>query len=472
MIALKRFSNSTLGLLLCFALGALAGAFAPPVGGFGFFVGQLYLSLVNMAAVPLLVVAMFFGLRQLLLLSHPGLRIGTMVMLAAAVVVVCAAGGTVIGALVAPGQHLSDAAHRQLGRLVLQSASDAEELRVTLFGVNHTAASATGLTLRDVVPDNFYQVLASGNVLGILIGTILFGMAFATLSGERTRVLHSVFESIYRSLEALIEYANLLLPVLAFGTAAHIAAQTEPATLAAMSDFLVTFLGGAALLCAVTFAVIGARARVSPGRLIAAMKPPLLVALTSGSATAPIPHTIEAMSTRLGFSRGIAELMVPFGSVFVRAGSALYFSLATAFIANLYDRPLSVGELLMTVVLASVAALVSAGRSGVAGIACVGIVMSALQLPVEAAGVLLLAIDPICEGPRNVVSVLSVCAVVALVSAGLPAERAPLVDAGARGDAAAVLRFAFTRAQLAVASGCVMLAAALIVLMGVGVGAK
>jgi Na+/H+-dicarboxylate symporter len=192
----------------------------------------------------------------------------------------------------------------------------------------------------------------------------------------------------------------------------------------------------------------------------------------SGSATAPIPHAIEAMSTRLGFSRGVAELVVPFGSVFVRAGSALYFALATVFIANLYERPLGVGELVLTGAAATVAAFVSAGRSGVAGIGYVGMVLSMLQLPVEAAGVLLIAVDLICEGPRNLLSLLSVCTVVALVSAGLPAERTPLVEVGARRDGAAVLRFAFTRGQLALATGCVVLAASLIVLMGVGVGAK
>jgi Na+/H+-dicarboxylate symporter len=472
MRTLKRLSNSTLVLLLCLLLGGLAGAFVAPVGGFAFFVGQIYLALVNMAAVPLLIVAMFFGLRQLMLLSHPGLRIGTMLALAVGIVVVCAAGGALAGLVAAPGLHLSDAAHRQLGQLVLQSASDAEDMRMKLFGSDPASVAAGALALRDVIPDNFYRVLAGGHALGILTGTILFGMAFAALSSEQTRVLHSVFEGIYRTLENLIEYANLLLPVLAFGTAAHIAAQTEHATLDAMSGFLLSFVLCAVLLCGAAVLVIASRTREPLGRVISALKPSVLVGLMSGSATAPIPHAIEAMSTRLGFSRGIAELVVPFGSVFVRAGSALYFALATVFIANLYDRPLGVGDLVLTGVAAAVAAFVSAGRSGVAGIGYVGMVLSMLQLPVEAAGVLLIAVDLICEGPRNLLSLLSVCTVVALVSAGLPAERAPLVDLGVRPEGAAVLRFAFTRGQLALAMGCVALAASLIVLMGVGVGAK
>jgi Na+/H+-dicarboxylate symporter len=472
MKLLRRLSNSTLVLLLCFVLGGVAGAFAPPVGGFAFFVGQIYLALVNMAAVPLLVVAMFFGLRQLLLLSHPGLRIGTMLTLALGLVFASAVCGTLAGVLGAPGLHLSDAAHQQLGQLVLQSASDAEDMRIKLFGIDNPGSASSALALSDVVPDNFYRVLADGHALGILTGTILFGMAFAALSGEQTRVLQSVFESIYRSLETLIEYANLLLPVLAFGTAAHLAAQTGHATFDAMSGFLVSFLGGTAALCALAVVVIAARSHAPLGRVAAALKAPMLVGLTSGSATAPIPHTIEAMSTRLGFSRGVAELVVPFGSVFVRAGSALYFALATVFIANLYDRPLGAGDLALIGAAATVAAFASAGRTGAASIGYVGMVLSMLRLPVEAAGVLLIAVDLICEGPRNLLSLLSVCTVVALVSAGLPAERAPAVEFGARPEAGAVLRLAFSRGQLVLATGCVVVAASLIVLMGVGVGAK
>ena len=54
MKAWKYISNSTLALLVCFVMGAIAGVVAAPVGAAAYFVGQLYLSLVNMAAVPLL----------------------------------------------------------------------------------------------------------------------------------------------------------------------------------------------------------------------------------------------------------------------------------------------------------------------------------------------------------------------------------------------------------------------------------
>ncbi len=329
MNTLKTLSNSTACLLLCLAVGGLCGVFAAPAGAVAYLVGQLYLAVINMAAVPLLVVATFFGLRQILALPRAGMRICMIAGLAFGLVALCAVAGTLTGVLAMPGQHLSDAAHAQLGELVLKSASDAEEVRVALFDPAAGAASRAGYALQDVFPDNFYRVLAEGRSLGILTGTILFGMAFAALSREQSTMLSSVFEGIYRTLETIIAHANLLIPVLAFGVAAHLTSTTQRATLNAMSGFLLCFVLMAGVISCIAVATIAARADLSFGRVLAELKASLLVGLTSGSATAPIPHTIEAMSTRLGFSRGVVELVVPFGSVFVRAGSALYFALAT-----------------------------------------------------------------------------------------------------------------------------------------------
>jgi Na+/H+-dicarboxylate symporter len=483
MKALHTLSRSTLGLIACLAVGGLCGVFAEPAGAFAYFVGELYLCVVNMAAIPLLVVATFFGLRQVIALPRPRTRVGTIMLLALAFVVLSATGGTLAGVLAMPGQHLSAEAHAHLGELVLKNAG-AEDVRVALFGQGAgsagTAGTGTGagtgaslIDVSDLFPDNFYRVLAQGHPLGILTGTILFGLAFAALSRDQTRMLSNVFEGVYRALETIIAQANLLIPVLVFGVAAHLTSQTQGATLTAMSSFLVCFALAALVFAGLALATIAARAGQSLPQVLSGLKAPLLVGLTSGSATAPIPHTIEAMSERLGFSRGVVELVVPFGSVFVRAGSALYYALAAVFVANLYERPLGAGEIALVCAAAVLAAFVSAGQSGVAAVGYTGVVLSMLHLPAEAAGVLFVSVDLICEGPRNALSLLAVCTVIALVSAGLPSERK--TAAGLQGGAAGlspVLRFTFTRAQLVLAAGCVTMAALLIVLMGIGVGAR
>ncbi|OXJ22614.1 sodium:dicarboxylate symporter [Burkholderia sp. HI2714] len=474
MKALHMLSQNTLGLIVCLATGGLCGVFAEPAGALAYFVGQLYLSIVNMAAIPLLVVATFFGLRQVIALPRPRTRVGTIMLLALALVVLSAIGGTLIGVLAMPGQHLSAEARAHLGELVLKSAS-ADEVRVALFdrGAGGTGAGTSIISVNDIFPDNFYRVLAQGHSLGILTGTILFGLAFAALSREQTRMLNSVFEGVYRALQTIIAQANLLNPVLVFGVAAHLTSHTQGVTLEAMSSFLLCFALSAFVLAILALVTIAARSGRPLLQALSCLKAPLLIGLTSGSTTAPIPHTIEAMSERLGFGRGVVELVMPFGSVFVRAGSALYYTLATVFVANLYERPLGAGEIALVCAASVVAAFASAGQRGVVAVGYTGFVLSMLHLPVEAAGVLLLSVDLICEGPRNALSLLSVCTVIALVSAGLPSERKEAVEVqGSAAGVSPVLRFTFTRGQLVLAAGCAVMVASLILLMGIGVGAR
>lgn len=480
MKALHWLSHSVPGLLLCLVAGALAGTVAGPLGRFAWLIGQLYLSVVNMAAVPLLVVATFFGLRQVLALPRAGARFGAIIGTAAGVVAACALAGTLAGVLTAPGAHLPAQASEKLGALILSGVADGGEVRVHLHGsaAAETDTARPSDALEAIIPDNFYRALAHGQTLGVLTGTLLFGLAFAALSREQTSMLGNVFEGIYRTFEQIIAHANLLIPVLAFGLAAHLSMHADRAAMGAMAGVLVTFLMLCLLLSGVAAAAIAGCARLPFSQVVTELNGAMLVGLASGSATAPIPHTIEAMSARLGFPRGLVELVVPLGAVFVRGGAALYFALVTVFVANLYGRPVSAGDVAWITMAACIAAWLSAGQGGVGTIAYAGVALSVLQLPAEAAAVLLLAIDPICDGPRNALSLVCTCAVIALVSVGLPLERSaaqPVQDGPARVGvpvAQAAVQLVLTRAQLALASACALLAALLIVLMGIGVGAK
>jgi Na+/H+-dicarboxylate symporter len=267
----------------------------------------------------------------------------------------------------------------------------------------------------------------------------------------------------------IIDRANLLIPVLAFGASAYLTSNAQAATLGAMGGFLLCFMLSAIVLSIAAMAVISARAGLPFLSVLAEMKGPLLVGLASGSATAPVPHAIEVMSARLGFSRGVAELALPFGAVFLRGGAALYFALVTLFVANLYGRPLGGAELVLVAAGSMAAAFVSAGHGGAANVAFAGLTLGLLELPVEAAGVLFVAIDLLCDGLRTVLSLLCVCVVVAWVSDGLSSERA----AGRDGTAGrAPLQLAFSGMQLMLMGSCMVLAGLLIVLLGIGLGAR
>jgi aerobic C4-dicarboxylate transport protein len=468
---LKRLAASPPALVACLVAGALVGRFVPDLGAVAAVLGQVYLGVIGMAALPLLVVATFFGLRQTLALPQPGRRVLMVAAFALMLVAACAIVGTVVGFLAQPGSDVDRSSREYLGAMVQQAGAAAGDTEITLEPAEAAREKIDPNWAADLVPDNFFRVLAEGQSLGILLCAIPFGLAFAALGRGQNTALTSVFETIYRALETIISRVNLFIPVLVFSMAAYFAARTDGRTIAAMSSFIGWFVFLALLLAAVAVAVIRRQCQLPLVTVLHALKAPALISLTSASTTASIPDTIEAMSSRLGFSRGIVELVTPMSSVFLRGGSALYYALAALFVANLYGRTLGPAELAIACVGAFLGAFASAGNNSAANVSYAGLVLALLQLPAEAALALFLAIDLICEGPRNLLTLLFGCVLIALVSRGLPSERVAASEA-ATVAAARPVRFVFTRVDLLVGVGCCVVVAVLVVVLGIGVGLK
>jgi aerobic C4-dicarboxylate transport protein len=468
---LKRLSSSSLALLLCLVVGGLVGWFAPATGEPLFVLGNVYLTLINMAALPLLVVATFFGLRQTLALPQPGRRTMFIVGLSAALVLACAVAGALLGIASGPGKNINQADLQYLGTLIQKSGGEAADARVTLRPSAQTATATQGSSFPNLVPDNFFHALVAGQPLGILVCAILFGLAFASLLHNGTGPLVGIFEAIYRSLETIISQVNIFIPFFAFAVAAYFAAKTDARTLHAMGSFLGSFFTIAIILSAAAFALICQRSGLPAVTVLAALKTPALISLASGSATATIPDTIEAMSARLGFSRGIVELIIPTSSVFLRAGAALYFAVLAVFVSNIYGQPLTIREFGLICVGASMASFASAGTTGGTTVLFAGSLLSMLNLPVEAALALLVAVDLLCDAPRNLLTLLFACVLIVLVSAGLPSER---LDSSTSKDITSPkhVRLAFSRTSAVIALSLGLLAGMLITLAGVGVGMR
>jgi Na+/H+-dicarboxylate symporter len=280
-----------------------------------------------------------------------------------------------------------------------------------------------------------------------------------------------VLDGIYRTLELIIAQVNLFIPVLVFAMSAYFAASATPATLHAMGGFIAVFSGVAVALSAVAVVFVWKKSNLAFPLVLQALKTPMLISLTSSSATATIPDTIHAMSSKLGFSRGIVEFVVPASSVLMRSGAALYFAMLAVFISNLYGQPVNSASFGLICLGATLAAFASAGHSGLAVVGFVGVVLQIVQLPVEAALALFMAIDHICEGPRSLLSLMMACVLIVIVSEGLPSERleAQLKSDGVSG---ANVQLSFTLNSLLLAFGCFILMVLLIILLGIGVGMR
>ena len=464
-------SSSPLVLLLALVAGAAAGQLYPSEGAHLAVVGQVYIAVINMAALPLLVVAIFFGLRQVLLTPRSGVRLIRLIGTSIGFMLLCTLIGLVAATALQSGRNLSESELQYLGMVVQGSGDGASNVDVLLNDVVVVPLEGNTSAFSVLISNNYFKSLANGDLLNILVGALIFGAGFALHKGRDSVSLMRNFEALYRALEVLILSANRFIPLLVFCTAAIFVGSVDRAGLNAMGSFFGAFFGAVVLLAVLSFALLCRRTGMPPWKVLSALKTPALISLTSASAVAAIPDTIHAMSAKLGFSRGLTEFIVPLASIFLRCGSAVYFSVLVVFVVNMYGRPMGVTEGLLICGGAMLGAYASAGRAGAATLAFMGMALSPLQLPLEAIVPMFLAIEVLCEGPRSFLSFLAVCTLVALTSDGLPSQKSELEEA-TQIESGKTTTLTFSATDLIVAIVCLFLVMLLVMSVGVGLGMR
>lgn len=452
-------------LIACLVVGSLAGVISPDLARALAVPGQLAGALLEMAALPLVLTATAFGLRNVLALPHPVRRLS--MGLAFAVVSLWLAGltGAATGALLAPGKMLDENSREDFGRLIQKVGGAAERTEVALLAqpVPEPPKDLPGL------PENAFAAMVQGNLPAMLWCTLLLSLPFVLMPRERSQPLAQLLEAIYRTLEQLIHLSNRLLPLLAFGMAAHLSAQLEWTTVRLLAPLLGAMLIGACVICSIALWLVANQASHSLGKVLFAMRAPLLVAFLAPSPAAAMPNTIDALSGRLGLSRGVAELVVPAGCTLLVAGSAAQAALIAVYVAHLYDQVLSPAQLVWIGSLAAGASVITRSTS-TGTLAPAALVLLWLRLPAEAVLPVLLLIDGLTRGMSQVTALCCVAATSAWLARGLPSER--LEPASTISAPTRPWQLTLSRAMAVTVLVCVLCAALLSTLAGIGMGLR
>jgi Na+/H+-dicarboxylate symporter len=397
------------------ALGGAFGLLVPEEALRLGVVGDVYVNLLKMTTLPFMMSAVIFSLQRLF---RDG---GTSRLLLRVVVVFLCASATValVGAVVLlvmrPGANLSTATMHTFG-LMVGNDSGSNETVMKLYG---TDVAVKGLSLFDVltslVPNNIFAALANGDALKTLVFALLFGLAVGRVPERISAALNQVLETIYQACQKLMHWLGYPLPLILFCMSAAQLGKSGVGPLHAMLQFVIAFFIVSVVLLVVAAVVIWKRSSHSLGRTLEALRPPFALALATRNSAACMPSMIESLVDQLGFARSRVELMVPLTVSLLRVGPMVYYVCATLFIAQLYGRSLGIVEV-CTVVLASVlAGFASAGMTGLVTVSLISMTCVYLSLPFEAAFILFLAVDPLCDMLRTVILVIGNTAAVSVI---------------------------------------------------------
>lgn len=414
MFQLRDIFHHPATLLGAMLLGGWVGTLFPASAPLLAALSMLYLSLIQMAALPFVILAVYFGLQRLPSEPGSGARLARLAAMSLLAMLLCAVVGVLVASVGGAGSGMSAAQAAALGRLALRSES-----QFTMAMRDGVEPAPEQWDIGVLVPDNFFGVLAYGSLPSVLIGVLCFGAAVSVQDPLRSAQLSGIFEGAYRALESLVNRFNTLLPAAAFVLAAAATASAGVEAIVLLGSFLAAFFAAAAAVCAAAIAILCWKLKKSPWLVLLALREPITVCLFSPVAVAAVPGFIQGMSVRLGFSRGLVELVSPIAPVFIKAGEAMFFAVLAIFIANLYQHALSAADVAWICALSWAAALWSVGMVGVKSVILGGFVMASMGLPLEAVLPVFMLVEVLCEGPRNLLSFLISSALIALVADGL-----------------------------------------------------
>ncbi len=213
-----------------------------------------------------------------------------------------------------------------------------------------------------IIPDAAVGGFAQGDVLQVLLFSVLFGFALMTL-GERGQTIRSFIFDLAHAMFGVIAIIVKAAPIGAFGAMAYTIGRYGPTALGNLAGLIATFYFTSILFVVLVLGTIARIAGFSIFKYLGYIKDELLIVLGTSSSESALPQLMEKME-RLGCSKPVVGLVVPTGYSFNLDGTNIYMTLATLFIAQALNVPLSFGDQLTILV---VAMLTSKGASGVTG---------------------------------------------------------------------------------------------------------
>ena len=288
------------------------------------------------------------------------------------------------------------------------------------FGLQKEATFETAAPppLRDVfvalVPNNLFSAMAEGNMLQIIVFAILLGIAI-TLSGDPGKRVLAFFDDLNEIVLKLVGITMLLAPYGVFALVARTFAGEGFAAFPPLMGYFLTVLAALLIHALITYPILlKLLSGLNPLIFLKKMREVHLFAFSTASSNATIPVTLRTTENRLGAPNAIASFTVPLGATINMDGTAIMQGVATVFIAQAYNIPLTISDLATVILTATLASIGTAGVPGV-GLIMLGMVLKQVGLPIEGIA-LIIGIDRLLDMVRTAVNVTGDAMVTCIVS--------------------------------------------------------
>src|SRR3954469_18843653 len=336
-------------VLIAIVIGVLVGHFYPDLGKALKPLGDGFISLIKMMIAPVIFCTVVHGIGSMGDLKKLG-RVGVKTLVYFEVVSTLAlAIGLLVGYVIQPGAGFNIDPASLDAKAVATYVTRAKDESI----VQH---------FMQIIPDTFIGAFAKGDLLQVLLVSILTGFALTRLGKIGEDIAHAI-DNVAKVFFTIIGLIVRVAPIGAFGAMAFTVGAFGVGSLWKLVELIIVFYVTSILFVVVVLGAIAWFSGFSILKFIAYIKDELLIVVGTSSSETVLPQMIQKMQ-RLGASKSVVGLVIPTGYSFNLDGTNIYMTLATLFLAQATNTPLTFGHL-MTILL--IAMVTSKGASGVTG---------------------------------------------------------------------------------------------------------
>lgn len=253
------------------------------------------------------------------------------------------------------------------------------------------------------LPVNPLSALVEGQMLDVVILSIIAGIALISLKKEQVKVAMDGLEILQEVCMTIITWAMKLAPIAVFGMLFQVTSSTGMKALLSMGRYIVSSFLGFALVILFYLVLIAVFKKINPITFIKKIASPLLLAFSTSSSAATMPVTMKTAEDELQIDQISSRFLIPLGATVNMAGSAIWQTSAVIFIGQAYDMHLNFAQLSIVVGTSIASAIGSPGVPGV-GIGILSAVLLKIGIPVEGIS-LILGVDRLIDMGCTVVNV-------------------------------------------------------------------
>ncbi len=379
---------------LTMILGALLGHFYPKAGVAMQPVAEGFIALIKMLIPPVILCTVVLGIAGSGSLKKAG-RVGGKALIYFEVVSTFA---LVIGLSFAnffgPGRSFHANPAQLDPKLVASYVEKAQHMTVT----EH---------LLKMIPKTLFSAFTEGDILQVLLISILMGFALAHLNEQFKRPLINFIENVSKMLFGVMRLVLFTAPLGAGAAIAFTIGKFGLKSLIPMGQLIGLFYATCAVFVVVVLGAIAALSGFNILKLLRYIKSELLLVLATSSSESALIPLMEKLE-RIGLSKSVVGLVVPTGYSFNLDGTNIYMTMAALFIAQALGIELTLGQQLAIVL---VAMITSKGATGVTGSGFITLAATLAVVPgIPVAGMaLILGIDKFMSEARAITNHIGNC---------------------------------------------------------------